>query len=111
MSVECNRKHDVQAEETVEYQADADEQLSRAVLEAVSQASGRAVVSLGEEDVETLPPLFDAVDPEALDSLFRPEDDELTAGCVSFTYFDYEVVVESTGTISVAPVQSPITAD
>ena len=111
MSVECERKHDVQAKATVEYQAADDESLSRAVLEAVSRASGREIVDLGDDGVETLPPLFEAVDPEALDSLFHSDREEPTLGCVSFTYFDYEVVVDSAGTVTVAPVQSPIAAD
>ena len=111
MSVECTRKRDVQAEATVEYQADADEPLSRAVLEAVSRATGRDIVDLGDDGGETLPPLFHAVDPEALDSLFKSTDEEPTPGCVSFTYFDHEVLVDSTGTVSVAPVRSPISAD
>lgn len=50
-----------------------------------------------QEDVdptELNPPLFDVLDPEALDSLFRT-----TEGGVTFTYLEYAVAVQSDGTV------------
>lgn len=51
------------------------------VLEAVASRDGR--------DVAVLPPLYDTIDPEALDRIV-----ESGAVSVEFTYCGYEVVVE-----------------
>lgn len=52
---------------------------------------------------ELSPPLYSAIDPEALDSLFAPTArSSRTEGQLSFTYCGYEVDVRSTGEVSVA---------
>lgn len=62
------------------------------VLEAVAEAEG-----CGKLD---LPPLFDAVDPEALARIVE-HDADVT---VSFAYHGYRVEVEGPGTVDVSPV-------
>ncbi|MCL9814321.1 HalOD1 output domain-containing protein [Natranaeroarchaeum aerophilus] len=66
-----------------------------------SGSTAEAVVSLvaetGDRDPLDLPPLYDAVDPEALDRLCaRTSDSELR---VSFEYAGYTVLVEGTGIV------------
>lgn len=58
---------------------DEDELVSEAVVEAVATATGR--------DAESLPPLIDHVDPEALDDLFACRTASPAAGLV-FTLAD-----------------------
>lgn len=63
--------------------------LSTAVLQAIADYEGsdpRAVT----------PPLYESIDPEALDSLFRE-----TSGEVTFEYKDYTITVGSNGTVEV----------
>lgn len=68
------------------YQIDHAERLSEAVVKAVADAEG-----VGPTDLR---PLYEAVDPDALDSLFHSSDDaQLTAGQVEFSYHGYHVHV------------------
>lgn len=63
---------------------------STAVIDAVATASGE-----GRTEID---PLYDAVDPDALDRLFWPRQNGQRRGDgtrVAFTYADYEVVVSS----------------
>lgn len=61
--------------------------LSTAVIEKLASAEN--------VDPETLsPPLFEAIDPDALDRLFRN-----TSGSVRFVYLGYEVIVEADGAV------------
>lgn len=57
--------------------------VSERVVEEVAGATGR--------DAVTLPPLYDAVDPDALDALVDGSSDVQ----ISFVYAGYEVTVES----------------
>ena len=59
------------------------------------------VAALDGTDPLSLPPLYDAVDPDALDSLFRSSsgDNPRAAGAMQFTYCGYDVRVEADGTI------------
>lgn len=59
-----------------------DEAVSTAVVEAVSEASETSVVDL--------PPLYESVDPDALDTLFSGEQ---TPDCLTFEYAGYLVTV------------------
>lgn len=68
--------------------------LSRAVLDAVAANEGREVTNLEE-------PLYEAIDPEALDELFRSG-----SGRVIFEYAGYEVTVESSGDVTVTPLSA-----
>lgn len=66
----------------------------------------KAVAALDESDPESLQPLLsDAVDPDALDRIFRPLDGSThgRAGRVEFPLADYEITVWGDGTVVVAP--------
>ncbi|HMB50720.1 MAG TPA: HalOD1 output domain-containing protein, partial [Natronoarchaeum rubrum] len=57
---------------TITYVCGPDEPLSRGVVEAVAEAAGTAPTPDAATDGDAaLEPLYLAVDPEALDSLFR----------------------------------------
>lgn len=75
---------------------DSDERASERVIEAVSAVSGESPTSLS--------PLYDALDPDALDSLVdharrtdRPADPR-----IEFSYEGYDVFVRGDGTVLVA---------
>ncbi|MGB9934098.1 HalOD1 output domain-containing protein [Haloarcula amylolytica] len=63
--------------------------LSRAVLRAISDATGVPIPELNET-------LYAAVDPDALDRLFRDTD-----GFVTFEFAGYLITVDSSGTVEV----------
>jgi len=65
--------------------------LTRDVVSAVARAEG-----VDPTDVE--PPLFEAVDTEALERIFRD-----TSGQLTFEYKDYVVTVSSDGDIALEP--------
>lgn len=69
----------------------ANRSLSGAVLAAVAKREGIDPVELSE-------PLFPAIDTEALDRLFKA-----ASGTVTFQYLDYEIRVDSDGTVEVQP--------
>lgn len=60
------------------------------VIQRVSDASGRTALEI--------PPLYNAVDPEALERLVKTMSD----GVVSFHYAGHEVTVDSDGEIQVS---------
>lgn len=64
-----------------------DRSVSLSVIEALAEARGVEPTA-----IET--PLYDAVDPEALDALFDPADDR-TSGRVVFEIQEFEVTVTS----------------
>lgn len=64
-----------------------------AVVTAVADASGM--------DIAELPPLYEAIDPEALNDLFTARS-EPAVGQVSFQYAGYDVVVRGSGVVEVA---------
>jgi ketosteroid isomerase-like protein len=66
-----------------------DETPSQAVVMAVAETLGVGA--------RTLPPLYEAVDPDAVDAFFR-EDDERS---LRFSYADVTVTVDGTGMIAV----------
>ena len=54
------------------------------------------------EDPDALPPLDRQIDPDALDALFDVNGDRASAaGCVTFSYYGYTVLVRSTGAVLV----------
>ncbi len=75
--------------------------LSEAVLAAVARAEGK-------QPAELSPPLFDVIDPDALDHLFdgKPE----TAGTVAFRYHGYLVIVDQYGRVTVEE-ETPVPSD
>lgn len=54
-----------------------------------SEAIVLGVAGLEELDPTTMPPLYERIDPEALDALFR----DRSPGTVTFEYAGYEVTV------------------
>jgi hypothetical protein len=64
--------------------------VSEAVLTAVAEREGVA-------EHELRPPLYDVINPEALDALFRE-----ATGSVTFEYLGYRVTVDSDCTVTLA---------
>lgn len=50
---------------------------------------------------DELAPLYDSLDPDALDSLYAPAIDPEQALCVTFAYAGYEVVIEDGDVVTV----------
>ncbi|WP_162224174.1 HalOD1 output domain-containing protein [Halorussus salinus] len=72
--------------------------------ESVTSAVVAAVRSTADRDPRELPPLYDAIDSDALEDIFgaMPDGTERRLdGRVVFQYGDYEVCVESGGTVRV----------
>lgn len=81
------------------YQADPEQSLSEAVLAAVASESGVDALELAAE----FGPLYDAIDPSALDSLFRSSGEtDRSVGAVTFAYADYRITVDGTGKVALA---------
>ncbi|NHN48424.1 hypothetical protein G9464_12585 [Halostella sp. JP-L12] len=72
----------------------------------VSQTVVLAVADATGDDPLELPPLFDTVDPDALDKLFadRIDGTERLGGRFEFAYAGCEVSVHADGTVDVVPV-------
>lgn len=62
------------------------------------------IATLEETDPIALPPLYDAIDPEALDSLVASSTtgDSRPPAEIRFTYCGYDVLVERDGTIAIS---------
>lgn len=76
---------------------------SEAVIRAVAARSAcDAGAESGKPDLTELDPLYEAIEPDALDALFAPLGDRRAAGAVSFTYCGYRVTVESEESVTVA---------
>jgi hypothetical protein len=78
-----------------------DEPLSVAVINELAAREGVDPTQLD-------PPLYEVVDPDSLDSLFRlgTNTDGQSVGTVSFRYGSYDVEVASDGTVSVRDTES-----
>ncbi|GAA0661853.1 HalOD1 output domain-containing protein [Natronoarchaeum mannanilyticum] len=88
----------------VTYRCGPDEPLSRGVIEAVAEAADVAPMPDGAADGDAaLEPLYDAVDPEALDAVFRPlrSNTGSEQGRITFSYAGCEVTAGSDGWITV----------
>jgi hypothetical protein len=76
----------------VHHDADGDERLSVTLVDAVA--------ALTDTDSGDLPPLESRINVTALDGLWDTEGSgSPSAGCLTFTYGGYVVVVRSTGTV------------
>ncbi|MFC6716148.1 HalOD1 output domain-containing protein [Natrialbaceae archaeon GCM10025810] len=63
---------------------------------SVTESIVTAVADAADEDTLDLPPLWDVVDPEALDALFAPmKTGASRAGRVEFDYYGYRVRVDA----------------
>jgi len=78
---------------------------SRAVLSVLE-----TVAAAERVDPIDLPPLSDAVDPEALNELFRPPTGDRAAVTVTFEYCGYEITVDGPAAVTVEPVAPAATA-
>ena len=78
-----------------QYDWDSPERLSSAIIAAVA--------TVADTEPTELEPLYDCVDPDALNALFRPlsEDQPRSHGCLSFSLDEYEVTVQGHGEIIV----------
>ncbi|WP_227377700.1 HalOD1 output domain-containing protein [Haladaptatus halobius] len=90
-------------EDAYTYHAAENESLSAAVIQAVAAfANISPIVTDRNEGDTVLKPLYEAIDPDALDALFHTMKDEApTPGVVEFMYCGYEVTVTSTGVVMV----------
>ncbi len=76
--------------------------------ESTSAAVVRAVAATSNTAATRLPPLYDTVDPDTLDSLFPTDAD---GGELRFDYAGYAVVVGANGTVALhETVDSPLSA-
>lgn len=69
-----------------------DESVSTAIVEAVAAASGRSVVRGGSGE-DALDPLYETLDPDALDALFATDDRAGTVESLTFEYCGFRVTV------------------
>jgi len=67
---------------------------STVIVDAVSERADTAVTEL--------PPLYDVVDPDALDALFAGSE---TFGVVTFEYAGYDVTVRADGVVDVSEIE------
>ncbi|MDG5776125.1 HalOD1 output domain-containing protein [Haloarculaceae archaeon H-GB2-1] len=73
-------------------------ELSRTETSSLSEAVLAAVADReGVEELDLEEPLYSAVDPEALDNLFRS-----STGEVRFRYLGYTITVDHTGDVTIA---------
>jgi hypothetical protein len=77
--------------------------------EAVSHAVVEAVASARDTDPLELPPLYDAVDPDALNRLFDYEHAATSSAtaCIQFRMAECDVVVHRDGTVEATADPSP----
>lgn len=76
------------------YWIDDDQTAAEAVLDAIAERAG---VDLFDLSV----PLYDAVDPDALDAFYRTCAEGNDAASVTFSYYGYEVRVSGRGDVVV----------
>lgn len=102
---------------TVAYELDAGESLSDGVVQAVARAEDAAIapgLSESTDDGDVLDPLWSAIDPDALDAIFRPRPDEpqRVHDSVTFCYQGYEVRVGGDRRVSLRSIETePAAAD
>lgn len=82
-----------------------------AVIEAVASVSGRRIRSRRDTDGaehDALPPLYETIDPDALNALFdSPDAASHSAVTVTFRYCGYDVIVEGPGQVTVTERERP----
>ena len=64
------------------------------VVKVLSEKTGTPLVEL--------PPLYESVDPDALDALFTPDYREPLRGETTFSYADHEVTISSDGELVIS---------
>lgn len=92
------------ATNTVIVQSDENRSTSEKVINAVAETTGT--------DPTRMTPLYDVVDPDALDRLFDPQSRRPGSGVrVVFTFESCEVTVEANGRVVVTPPSRRVDAD
>lgn len=84
----------------------SDIQIKSQPAESVSgKVLGTVAARKNTEPTELQPPLYEVIDPDALDALFSPKGDGgvRTGGEVQFTYCGYEIRVTSNGDVRAIP--------
>jgi len=95
-----------QAQETgtyyVKHDFDGPAELTTTLAHALSNVSGVDVTDTGFT-------LYDYIDPDALDRLFKPRDDAVQGvnGMLTFNVWGHQVTVYSDGQIAIVPPQQP----
>ena len=85
------------------FQADPDQPLSEAVIVALATDAGLDdPIAVATE----FGPLYDAIDPDALDALFESSATTDRSGGVTFTYADRTISVDSSGRVEFRPLES-----
>jgi len=80
------------------------ERFSEAVISAVTTVSDYEPVGIPGDDDRVLAPLYDFVDPDALDALLGlTPDSNRSVDRLRFDYEEFAVTVESTGSVRVQP--------
>ena len=76
--------------------------------ESISTTVVTAVAAVKDVDPTDLPPLYDAIDPDALNQLFRShhQHDAAAMGQVEFTFADCTVVIDGENQVTVTPSDS-----
>ncbi len=89
---------------SITYTAAEDENPSEAVIVALRKASDRSPsLDADRPGDDMLEPLFNTIDPDALDALFSSRNGTSTrSGTVTFTHAGYEVTVSAAGDVTVA---------
>ena len=89
------------------YEVSSGQPVSEAVVAAVTELACRESSGPGSpvEATRAFEPLYDVVDPDALDRLFGPTERTPADRCgrVTFSYGGHEVTVSSSGLIQLAP--------
>ncbi|WP_076610192.1 HalOD1 output domain-containing protein [Natronorubrum thiooxidans] len=68
--------------------------------ELASNQIVQAIAEYENEESQNLPPLRDSINPKALDTAFESDGRPVSkAGCITFSYYGYTVLVQSTGQI------------
>lgn len=70
-------------------------------VDDTSLAVVTAIGAASQTDPAQLPPLYDAIDPTALDTIFTGERTDCQ---VSFRYTDFDVTVSGTGVVTCTPI-------
>lgn len=71
-----------------------DESPAESILHEVAKQTGGSPATLN-------PPLFDVIDPDALDTIFRGD-----TGHITFEYQGFEVTVDHSGNVNVEPTKT-----
>lgn len=96
--IEQNDPHGTAQSDSLTYEREPDEPPSLSVI--------RAVAAVNETDPTRMRPLYEAIDPDALDHLFAStsrRSTPLSHGFVSFRYGDCDVTVYGDGRTVVSP--------